>query len=247
MNEDIVSCIAGFLGEETWSTPRSSSGRTSDVAVSIGGVTSVSPHPTPAWSLHGIAFSKDRPFQLGHMIETYLENSNLLYPEGRDHDAGPVLSVIYTVSSGEVEFQKAYATLQERFTPLGVSFLPEEENEGGFQKQLRKLLNNLSPQVHFIVLLVDDMVFFEPIPIKAALTILSTRLDVLCVHLKLHPGIMHTHSAGGLPCTRPTFKVALVEGLDNVSRLSDNVVQNTGSTLLVFSHSQGTGDWDYSW
>ncbi len=182
------------------------------------------------------------------MIETYLENSSLLYSKGRDDDAGPVLSVIYTFSAGEVEFQKAYAVLQERFSSQGVSFLREEEKEGGFHTQLRKLLDNLSPNIRFITFLVDDMIFFEPIPLKAALTILSTRLDVLCVHLKLHPGIMHSHPAGGLPCMRPMFIIALIGGSDNAaSLLSDNVAQNTGSTLLVFSHSQGTGDWDYSW
>ncbi len=248
MNEDIASCIAGFLGEETWSATRLSSGRTSGATVSIGDVTSGShPQPTPISSLHGIAFSKDRPFQLCHMIETYLENSGLLYHQGRDYDTGPVLSVIYKFTNGEVEFEKAYAALQERFSPLGVSFLREEETEGGFSTQLRKCLENLPPKVHFITFLVDDMVFFEPIPIKSALTMLFARLDVLCIHLKLHPGVMHTHSAGGLPCVRPTFKIALIGDSDNESMLSDNMAQNTGSTLLVFPHSQGTGDWDYSW
>ncbi len=256
MNEDIASCIAGFLGkEEIWgadASTRSSSVRTSGAAiVSIGDVTSGSPPPppTPVSSLHGIAFSKDRPFQLCHMIETYLENSSLLYSQGRDDGAGPVLTVLYTCSTGEVQFQKAYDALQERFSSLGVSFLREEEKEGGFPTQLRKLLDNLSNNVHYVTFIVDDMIFFEPIPLKAALTILSTRLDVLCVHLKLHPGIMHSHPAGGLPCTRPTFQIALIGGSDNAASLllSDNVAQNIGSTLLVFSQSQGTGDWNYSW
>ncbi len=248
MNEDIASCIAGFLGEEAWSATRSSSGHKSGAAVSIGDGTSGSSHPqpTPISSLHGIAFSKDRPFQLCHMIETYLENSGLLHHQRRDCDTGPVLSVIYTVSHGEVHFEKAYAALQERFSPLGVSFLREEEKEG-FNAQLRKCLRNLSPNVLFIAFLVDDMVFFEPIPNKSALTILFSRSDVLCVHLKLHPGVIHTHSAGGLPCARPTFKIALTRDSDNESLLSDNLAQNMGSTLLVFPHSQGTGDWNYNW
>ncbi len=49
MNEDIASCIAGFLGEEIWDSAaatRSSSARTSGAAaVNIGGVTSGSPPP----------------------------------------------------------------------------------------------------------------------------------------------------------------------------------------------------------
>jgi hypothetical protein len=156
-----------------------------------------------------IVFSKDRAFQLGQYLRTLLAKSR-----GATLD----VHVLFHVNdkTGTRDFEESYARVQDAFPT--VSF----ERETDFAKQLKELVAGADSHVLFGV---DDALFCGDLPLGDAVAALQARPSLLCVHLRLSPGLNFCHTA------------------DVIQRLPR--LRTLGGELAWFAGGDGSHDWDY--
>ncbi|CAM9326462.1 unnamed protein product [Phaeothamnion confervicola] len=142
-------------------------------------------------SVHLVAFSKDRAFQL------HLFLSSLLQRVQRE-DVSFQASVLYLASEADGEdpdFAASYARVAERHPNVAMV----AERQGCFAEQL----DNILQQQHsngaadsYIAFAVDDMVFFDDFDLRTAVDTLKDDPSVFAFHLKLGPHVTYSHPAG---------------------------------------------------
>lgn len=101
---------------------------------------------------------------------------------------------------------------------------------------------------------------------QSAVRLSWTDSSVLCVHLRLHPGITWSHTAGS-PCNVPPLSHVDLDVELGASKSSSRAVAQCSSTetghiceedggrstvaaefsVLTFARKEGTGEWDYPW
>mmetsp|Transcript_819 Transcript_819/g.2625 ORF Transcript_819/g.2625 Transcript_819/m.2625 type:complete len:809 (-) Transcript_819:13-2439(-) len=159
------------------------------------------PDPASEGVLHCIVFSKDRAFQLDQLLRSCDE---FLRVEGL---AELRVSVLFRAEEGPCGGARSYAEVHQRHP--AVQFVPE--TKGRFHEHVRDLVSWRSAtsqaHPHFLMFLVDDLIFHDAVPCGTFCDLLRSRDDVFCVQPKLSPGVRWSHSSSG-PCRQPkSFQV----------------------------------------
>ncbi|CAM9942030.1 unnamed protein product [Ascophyllum nodosum] len=160
-----------------------------------------------------------------------------------------------------------------------VTFIREEP--GRFCDQLLELVESSKDRKQggeaeaFVLFAVDDMFFYRDFGLPGALRLLSSDPSVFCAHLRLHPGITWSHTAGS-PCDVPPLS-HIGRKVSSLGRNSDQLrapasytrtatkdppktdsdqgrVMDHGRpmvaadfSLLTFARNEVTGEWNYPW
>ena len=188
-------------------------------------------------SVLALWFSKDRAFQLQQALRTF----------DRFADSG-VAAVSHAVlyRSSSPQHQRAYEQLAQRHPR--VTFVDETSSAAisaaaaevpglsHFPLHLRAILS-AHPQCGHVLLAVDDLFFFAPFSLSAALQLMTATPTLLTVHLALHP-LLTFHQPSASPITPPAF---LPPGQLSVTA---DVEPGPPSPYLLFEHS-GVGSHDF--
>lgn len=196
-------------------------------------------------SVRVIVFSKDRAFQLGQYLRTLYAWSS-----GATLD----VHVLYRVDSPACsapearDFAASYARVQAAFP--GVHFVREID----FAAQLKDIVAGAQSHVLFGV---DDALFCGEVPLGAAVAALEARPTLLCVHLRLSPGLSFCHTADAIQ-SLPRWAQVLPTGCGGdllflcschvwsvIDRRHVRRLRTWGTELALFQGGDGSHDWDY--
>ncbi|CAM9450282.1 unnamed protein product [Ectocarpus sp. 13 AM-2016] len=148
-------------------------------------------------------------------------------------------------SSPHETMEESYDLIRRRYP--NVRFL--RERPGEFCTQLRSLVgeeweesvaegkggHNEEVGEAFVLFAVDDMFFYRDFRLPDAVRLLATDPSVFCVHLRLHPGITWSHTAGS-PCSVPPLSptvghvVQSQQGVDHGSGGADGIGTDSSSS-----------------
>ena len=195
-------------------------------------------------SVRVIVFSKDRAFQLWQYLRTLYAWSS-----GATLD----VHVLYRVDSPACsapearDFAASYARVQAAFPE--VHFVREID----FAAQLKDIVAGAESHVLFGV---DDALFCGEVPLGAAVAALEARPTLLCVHLRLSPGLNFCHTADAiqrLPRWAQVLPTKIAGAISSSSvhvwsviyRLHVRRLRTLGTELAWFQGGDGSHDWDY--
>lgn len=162
-----------------------------------------------------LCFSKNRPFQLEHMIRSL--ESNLL----NEFVGNKTVVVLYSSDSRYIDQYKEVFSRHSLVTSI-----LEQDFSLDFCYCLDVVFDKKYQLVMFCV---DDLIFTTNVDFSQIRTVFEDT-EVFSLHLKLHPGICYSHASTSV-ANQPTFSIQTTAS-SNISHMK-------------FRIYEGTGDWRY--